>query len=181
MRRLEWLAALPIVKLAWIFLKIGLVFFGGGYVLIPLIHRELVVNQHLLTQQEFLDGTAISQLTPGPLAVLSTFAGYRIGGVLGAIVGTIAVFTPGTLLMLFLSASYAKLGKHESVRGALSTLTPTIIGLLISAAWVIGRESICHLSGLAIFAIALVALIRFRLNPALLIGAAALAGVAFKL
>lgn len=181
MRRFEWLAVLPIAKVAWIFFKIGLMFFGGGYVLIPLIHRELVVNQHLLTQQEFMDGTAISQLTPGPLAVLATFAGFRIGGVVGALVGTVAVFAPGTVLMLFLSASYAKLGKHESVRGVLNMLIPAIVGLLIAAAWMIGKESVCHIAGAGIFIVSLVALIKYRINPALLIGAAALAGIALKL
>jgi chromate transporter len=181
MKRLEWLLALPAFKIFWIFLKIGCVFFGGGYVLIPLIHRELVISQHMLTQQEFMDGTAISQLTPGPLAVLATFAGYRIGGVVGAIVGTIAVFTPGTLLMLFLSASYTKLKEHDSVRGVLNTLIPAIVGLLIAACWTIGRDSLCHVAGAAIFAVSLVALIKYRVNPALLIGGAAVVGILLKL
>ena len=175
------LVALPVVKIAWMFFKIGLVFFGGGYVLIPLIHRELVVNQHLLTQQEFLDGAAISQLTPGPLAVMATFAGYKIGGIMGALVGTVAVFTPGTLLMLFLSASYARYGKNRSVKIVLSTLTPAIAGLLIAAAWIIGRESVRNWPAVVILIISLVALIRFRVNPAILIGAAAIIGVVFNL
>lgn len=181
MRRLEWLLALPAIKIGWMFLKIGLVFFGGGYVLIPLIHRELVVNAHLISQQEFVDGAAISQLTPGPLAVMATFAGYKIGGVIGALVGTIAVFTPGTVLMLFLSHSYGKFGKQESVKRVLNTLIPAIAGLLIAAAWMLGSESIRHLPGLVIFAASLFALIRFRTSPVILIGAAAIIGVALKL
>jgi len=181
MKRPEWLLAAPIVKVAWIFLKIGLVFFGGGYVLIPLIHRELVVNQHMLTQQEFLDGTAISQLTPGPLAVLSTFAGYKIAGIPGALVATVVVFTPGTLLMLIISGSYTRLKKYESVRNVLNTLIPAIAGLLIAAAWMIGRESVKALPGLIIFIIALIALIRYKVNPAILIGLAAIAGMLLKL
>jgi len=181
MRRLEWLLALPVIKIGWMFLKIGLLFFGGGYVLIPIIHRELVLGQHLITQQEFLDGAAISQLTPGPLAVIATFAGYKIGGVVGALVGTIAVFTPGTLLMLFLSHSYARFAKQESVKQVLNTLIPAIAGLLVAAAWILGKESIVHAPGLAIFALSLVALIRFRTSPAILIGAAAIIGVVFKL
>lgn len=181
MRKLEWLAALPAAKIAWMFFKIGLVFFGGGYVLIPLIREELVIRQHLITHQEFLDGTAISQLTPGPLAVIATFAGYKIGGVIGAIVGTIAVFTPGTLLMLFLSHGYSRFGNQESVKKVLNTLIPAIAGLLLAASWMIGHDSVRHLPGLVIFAVSLVALARYRINPALMIGAAALAGVALKL
>jgi len=64
-----------LVKLAGIFLKIGVIFFGGGYVLIPLLHRIMVDQNAWLTQREFLDGLALSQLTPGPLAMLATFTG----------------------------------------------------------------------------------------------------------
>ncbi|MRR35677.1 chromate transporter, partial [bacterium] len=63
----------PLVTIAWTFLKIGLVFVGGGYVLIPLLHRIMVDQYHWLTMKEFLDGLALSQLTPGPLAILATF------------------------------------------------------------------------------------------------------------
>jgi hypothetical protein len=71
------------VELAWVFLKIGVIFFGGGYVLIPLLHRLMVDHYHWLTLREFLDGVALSQLTPGPLAMLATFAGFRAGGFWG--------------------------------------------------------------------------------------------------
>lgn len=73
-----------LATIAWTFLKIGLVFVGGGYVLIPLLHRIMVDQYHWLTMKEFLDGLALSQLTPGPLAILATFVGYRAGGFAGA-------------------------------------------------------------------------------------------------
>ena len=63
----------PLIVVFIVFLKIGFVFFGGGYVAIPVIYRELVTNLHLLTEQQFIDGTAISQLTPGPIAIIATF------------------------------------------------------------------------------------------------------------
>src|SRR6266545_3453378 len=98
-----------IVKLGWLFFKIGLIFFGGGYVLIPLLHRIMVDQLHWLTLTEFLDGVALSQLTPGPLAMLATYTGFKAGGIAGAVVSTVFIFLPCTGLMLFLSSRYERL------------------------------------------------------------------------
>ena len=67
MKILSFLWVPSIFVLFWLFFKIGLIFFGGGYVLIPVLHKELVINLHLLSERQFIDGTAISQLTPGPV------------------------------------------------------------------------------------------------------------------
>lgn len=181
MREVKWFSALMLPKLAWTFLKIGIVFFGGGFVVIPVMHRELVTNMHLLTNRQFLDGTAISQLTPGPVAVLATFAGYKVSGIPGALVSTIAIFLPGSLLMIFLSKSYAILSKLDAARKVLNTLIPVIVGLLVGSAWTIGRTAVTDWYGIVVFLVALVALIRFKLNPALLIIATAVLGLLLHL
>ncbi|MCM2359947.1 MAG: chromate transporter [Geobacteraceae bacterium] len=131
-----------IVKLAWIFLKIGLIFFGGGYVLIPLLHRIMVDQLHWLTLTEFLDGVALSQLTPGPLAMLATFAGFKGGGLAGALVATLCIFLPGTILMLFLASRYERLRSMELVKAALDGILPAVVGLVAAAAWGMGRTSL---------------------------------------
>jgi chromate transporter len=85
----HWSFALPILSpisnLAATFLKIGAVFFGGGFVLVPVLHHRLVTELGWLSPKEFLDGVAISNLTPGPIAVLATFAGYHVAGFAGAL------------------------------------------------------------------------------------------------
>lgn len=178
MKTLKWLSGISLIKLAWVFLKIGLVFFGGGFVVIPVMHRELVQNLHWLTERAFVDGVAISQLTPGPIAVLATFAGYRVAGVSGALIATLAVFLPGSLLMLFLSRSYDILSRPGTARKVLDTLIPAIVGLLIAAAWQIGTTAITGWVGLLVFFVAFVALVRYKVSPALLIIAAAVTGLA---
>lgn len=129
-------------NLAWVFLKIGVIFFGGGYVLIPLLHRIMVEQNHWLSQKEFLDGVALSQLTPGPLAMLATFTGFRAGGFLGALIATIFIFLPGTALMLFFASRYEKLRHMELIKNALDGLIPAVIGLVASAAYSLGTSSL---------------------------------------
>jgi chromate transporter len=131
-----------IVKLALIFLRIGLIFFGGGYVLIPLLHRIMVDQLHWLTLTEFLDGVALSQLTPGPLAMLATFTGYKGGGVAGALVATVCIFLPCTLLMLFLSSRYERLRSMELVKATLDGILPAVVGLVAAAAYTLGETSL---------------------------------------
>lgn len=84
-------------------LKIGFVFFGGGFVLVPLLHERLVTPLHWLTEREFLEGVAISNFTPGPLAVLATFAGLHVAYIVGGLAATVALFAPGVALMLVIS------------------------------------------------------------------------------
>jgi len=82
---------MSLATLGWTFLKVGCVFFGGGFVLVPILHQRMVEQLHWLTGQEFLDGVAISNLTPGPIAVLATFTGYHLHGVVGALLATSAL------------------------------------------------------------------------------------------
>ena len=159
----------PIAALFWVFLKIGFVFFGGGYVVIPVMHRELVMNLHFLTEREFIDGTAISQLTPGPVAVLATFAGYRVAGVAGALMATIGIFLPGSVLMIFLSKSYERMKGSNISRNILNTLIPVIIGLLVAASWQIGKSAVTSTWEWCALFLSLLALVRFKVNPAILI------------
>ncbi|HBG05123.1 MAG: chromate transporter [Geobacteraceae bacterium GWC2_58_44] len=130
------------LKLAWVFLKIGVIFFGGGYVLIPLLHRILVDQMQWLTLKEFLDGVALSQLTPGPLAMLATFAGYKGAGLLGALVATVCIFLPGTALMLFISSRYERFRRIEAVNHFLDGILPAVVGLVFAAAFNLGRTSL---------------------------------------
>lgn len=178
-KMINWLALPTMLFVFWIFFKIGLVFFGGGYVVIPVMHRELVTNLHLLTEQEFIDGTAISQLTPGPVAILATFAGYKIAGIMGALVGTFAMFLPGSALMLFISKSYEKIKDSNLARKALNTIIPVIVGLLVAASFQIGKSIMNSAIDIILFFLSLFLLLKYKINPAILIIVSALLGLVF--
>ena len=129
-------------KLCGVFLKIGVIFFGGGYVLIPLLHRIMVDQLHWLSLREFLDGVALSQLTPGPLAMLATFTGYKAAGFTGALAATVCIFLPCTALMLFISSRYQKFRRVEAVNHFLDGILPAVVGLVFAAAFTLGRTSL---------------------------------------
>jgi chromate transporter len=126
------------LTLAWTYLRIGMIFFGGGYVLIPLLQHLLVDQYKWLTLREFLDGVAISQLTPGPLAMLATFTGVRVGGFTGGLIATVCIFLPCIVLMLIVGRYYARLKEIDLIRATLDNVLPAVVGLVASAAWSLG-------------------------------------------
>ncbi|MGZ5016513.1 MAG: chromate efflux transporter [Methylobacter sp.] len=156
------------------FLKIGLVFFGGGFVLIPVLHQQLVEHLHWLTPQEFLDGVAISNLTPGPISVLATFTGYHLLGVSGALLATVALLTPSMILMTVICIAYERLKNSSQARDFLAAVAPTVVGLVASAALLLWHSAIPSWRALLLMAVALVLLVRFKWHPAfvLAVGAA---------
>ena len=128
--------------LAWVYLRIGMMFVGGGYVLIPLLNHLMVERYHWLTLRQFLDGVAISQLTPGPLAILATFTGVRVGGFMGGLVATVFIFLPCVTLMLVIGRNYHRLKNIDTIKKTLDGLLPAVVGLVGAAAWNLGVASL---------------------------------------
>ncbi len=106
-----------ILKLLLSFLKIGLFTFGGGYAMIPLIQREMVEKHQWITSDELLEMVAISESTPGPIAVnIATFVGYRVGGVLGSFCATVGVILPAFFIIVVISLAIKKFENLKMVR-----------------------------------------------------------------
>jgi len=142
-----------LLTLAWIYFRIGLIFFGGGYVLIPLLNHIMVEQYQWLTLRQFLDGLALSQLTPGPLAMLATFTGFRAGGFLGGLVATVFIFIPCVVLMLAIGRNYDRLKNIDLIRTTLDGLLPAVVGLVAAAAWNMGASSLSGFKEFIILAI----------------------------
>jgi len=142
-----------LLMIAWIYLRIGLIFVGGGYVLIPLLNHIMVEQYRWLTLRQFLDGLALSQLTPGPLAMLATFTGFRAGGFPGAFVATIFIFIPCVVLMLIVGRNYGRLKKIDIISSTLDGLLPAVVGLVAAAAWNLGASSLSGLKEFLILAV----------------------------
>ncbi|HEV7745930.1 MAG TPA: chromate transporter [Pyrinomonadaceae bacterium] len=151
-----------LLTLSTLFLRIGTVTFGGGFVMIPLIEAEVVDYHHWLTHQEFVDATALGQVTPGPVLITATFIGYRVAGTLGALVATISIFLPSFLMMVVAGSSLARFHTNKIVQSFLKGVTPAVVGLLVAAGISIGRAGIHSWVGLLIAVIAGVVLVRYR-------------------
>jgi len=153
-----------LLLLSTIFLRLGAITFGGGFVMIPLLEAEVVQNYHWLSHQEFADATALGQITPGPILITATFVGYRVAGTLGALIATISIFLPSFLMTIAAGSSLARFYTNPVVQSFLKGVTPAVVGLLIAAAWTLSRAGIHTWIGLSIAVISAVVLIRFRPN-----------------
>lgn len=165
------------------YLKIGFFGFGGGYAMLSLIHSEVVVRNAWLTNGEFSDIVAISQMTPGPIALNSaTYIGYEVAGIWGSIVATTAVCIPALTVMMLITRFYLKLHDNIYVKSVVAGMKPVVVGMIMSAALLLilphsaeGRSFIDGWSW-AIFTLTLIASAR-KVNPILLIACSGLAGV----
>ena len=161
------------------YLKIGFFGFGGGYAMISLIYNEVVVQNGWLTAEELADVAAISQMTPGPIAInCATYVGYTItGNALGSLLATIAVCLPSLTLMLLATKFYFKLRDNRQFKGAMSGMQPMMIGLILSSALMLfGDSTFIDWKSWIIFAACFVASVR-KVNPILLIVLSAVAGI----
>ena len=153
-----------LLALSAVFLRMGAITFGGGFVMIPLIESEVVNSRHWLSHQEFADATALGQVTPGPVLITATFIGYRVAGTLGALVATVSIFLPSFLMTMAAGSSLRRFRGNEIVQSFLRGVTPAVVGLLVAAALSIGRAGIHTWIGLLIAAAAIFVLVRFRPN-----------------
>jgi chromate transporter len=169
----------PQLKLALYFLKVGAVIIGGGYVIIPFLEQEVVGHYGWLTHKEFVDGLALGQMTPGPVAITATFVGYKVGGFLGATLSTVAIFLPGMVGTLLCTRFY--LGVHESpwVAAFMKGIKPAVLGVLLVVFYNLGRTFILDPVSMAAVAAALLLLIYTRLETWMLVLAGGILGWLF--
>ena len=157
------------------YLKIGFFGFGGGYAMLSLIQNEIVEQRGWLTATQFADIVAVSQITPGPIAINSaTYIGYEVAGIPGSIVATTAVCIPALSIMMLITRFFLRLHDNRFVKGVVSGMRPIVVGMIASAALLLifpysddGRSFIDGWSW-TIFAFALAASAR-KVNPILII------------
>ena len=159
------------------FFKIGLFGFGGGYAMLSLIQGEVVTRYNWLSSKEFTDIVAISQMTPGPIAINSaTFVGTKIAGTGGALAATFGCILPSCIIVTCIARLYLKYRNLALLQGILNSLRPAVVALiasagisiLITAFW--GSQAAVALANtnwllVVIFAVCVVLLQKFKMNP----------------
>src|SRR5208283_4818670 len=170
-------AAFPVglLRLFLSFLKVGSVVFGSGYVLLAFLQTEFVERLHWLTEKQLIDAVAVGQFTPGPLFTTATFIGYVVAGWMGAAVATVGIFLPGFVLVAVSGPLLPRL-RRSRVAAALDGVVAGSLALMAVVAWQLGKASMVDWTTLAIFAVSLIALLRFRVNAAWVVAAAAVVG-----
>lgn len=128
-------------KLFWIFLKIGAILYGSGYVLFAFLDTELV-STGLLTRQQLIDAIAVGQFTPGPVFSSVTFIGYQINGLTGAIVSTIAIFLPSFFFVALLNPMVKKMRNSTLFSAFLDAVNVASVAIIISVCFDMSKDTI---------------------------------------
>ena len=166
-----------LLELTWTFIRIGCMMFGGGYVMLPLLQREVVEKKGWVSQEELLDCFAISQCTPGVIAVnAATFVGYRRKGVVGSIFATVGVIVPALLIICVLAGVLQQVSHYPAVINAFAGIRVAVAALVSATLWKLYRKSVKGAFGNGLFAAALILTV-LGINPVWVALGAVLLGI----
>lgn len=160
-------------QLSLIFVKIGFISFGGGYVMIPILQWDVVDHLQWLTLRQFLDGILLSYITPGPLLILAAFVGFSLKGLPGALAATVSVFLPPTLMVLLLAPFYQSIREARWMRQVIRGILAALAGFLPLVLLQMGRAALTDLKTLSVMLISAAALIALEINLLWVIAGAA--------
>jgi chromate transporter len=167
--------ALP--ALFGVFLKVGAVLFGSGYVLLAFLRADLVSRLHWLTERQLLDAVAVGQVTPGPVFTTATFVGYLLGGAPGAAVATAGIFLPAFVFVAASGPVLPRLRRSRVAGAALDGVNVASLALMAVVTWQLGRAALMSPLSWVLAGLSALLLLRFRINSALLVAGGALAGL----
>jgi chromate transporter len=185
MPELPWVTSGPAVSpyppglwpLGLFFAKVGLFTFGGGLILLAFLQDQAVQHLHWLTPQEFLDGLALGNLTPGPIPMLAAFIGYKASGLWGAVVSGVAIFFPSFVLMLSLLPLLAHLERVAWLNAARKGMNPVIIGMIAVTLIRMLPTAVPGLLSGGLALVTITAMVGWGLGPVPLIAVGALIGL----
>ncbi|MEP2670599.1 MAG: chromate efflux transporter [Cyclobacteriaceae bacterium] len=127
-------------QLLFEFSKVSLTLFGGGYVMIPMLHEIVVENYQWLSSIEFTNAIAFGQMTPGPILVSATYVGYVTGGVWGAFLATLGIFAPSAIIMVLVGGVFESIKNHPIITGVIKGIRPVVIALITYSGWILFRS-----------------------------------------
>ncbi|MBE6338815.1 MAG: chromate transporter [Lentimicrobiaceae bacterium] len=175
------------LQLFWVYLKIGLLGFGGGYAMLSMIQFEVVEKHAWMTMSEFADVVALSQMTPGPISInCATYVGYQVGGIFGSLLASFSIVLPSLILLYFVLKFLFKHKDNFIIKTTLRDLKPFIAGLIFAAAMLMMDKTTFSDFGIGennvsviICAVTFVAIFFFKVNPMIMIALSGVAGLVF--
>ncbi len=169
-------ASVDPVSLFFVFLKIGAVLYGSGYVLLAFLRNDFVVRLGWLTDQQLIDAVAVGQLTPGPVFTTATFIGYIVAGTSGAALATLAIFLPSFVFVAIVYPMVPRLRGSAWMSAFLDGVNVAAIGLMLAVTWQLGRSAVIDGPSAALALVATILLLRWRINSVWLIAGAGVIG-----
>lgn len=170
-----------LLKLFFVFAKIGAVTFGGGYAMLPILQREIVEKEKWATDEELLDYYAIGQCTPGVIAVnTATFIGSKCMGVIGGITATLGVIFPSVVIITILAAFISNFAEYQIVQYAMSGIRVCVCALVLSAVCSLWKKAVTDRFAMIIFAVCLIIAVFETISTAVIVIAAGAVGYAYR-
>lgn len=167
-------------KLYLMFLKIGSLMIGGGYSMLPLLIRELVERNKIITEDELTDYMAVAQCTPGVIAInTATFVGYKIRRVIGAIVASLGVITVPLILIILIAAVLKGLSQYPIVGHIFAGIRLAVCALITASVYKLFKKSVTNVTTFALFLLAFVFVAVCGVSPVFIVLGAAIVGLAW--
>jgi len=170
-------ASFSLTALFLVFLKIGAILFGGGYVLVALIRSNLVAGLGWISERQLLDAIAMGQVTPGPLSTTATFIGYLLGGLPGAVIATVAIFLPAFFFVAISGPVVPRLRQSPLAGVVLDGVNVAALALIAVVSWQLFRAAVVDWTTLVLAGMSFFLLFRYRVNSVWLILGGAAVGV----
>lgn len=168
-------------ELFWVFFKIGLFTFGGGYAMIPLIEREVVEGKKWISEEDVLDMLAIAESTPGPLAVnTATFVGYKMTGVIGSAAATIALALPSVIIICIISMFIFSFMENEWFLYIFKGIRSGVLVLMVNAVIKFGKKCPQNIRTYVLLTAAFVIAAFTNIDIAFVLLGAGILGIAYR-
>jgi len=168
-----------LLKFCWILIVVNALTIGGGFVMLPMLHKEFVEKYHWLTNKEFLDAIAIGQVTPGPLTVMNAFMGYKIYGLIGAVMAMISSYLPCIIIVTLVAKYYYTYRESMIVNSSFKGIRPAVIGLLAAVAISLGNASLVDPITFVIAIASFIVIAFTKIDPTFVIIGAGVTGALF--
>lgn len=164
-------------KLFTTFFKLGLFTIGGGYVMIPLIEREVVDKYHWIEKRDFVDLLAIAQSSPGVLAVnMSIFIGYKLRGVRGSVAAAVGNVLPSVVIILLIALFFSRFREYEVVNNVFMGIRPAVVALIASPVFSVAKSAKIGWTNVWIPVLSALLIVAFGVSPVYIILIAGVGG-----
>jgi Chromate transport protein ChrA len=170
---------MSLLKLYLMFLKIGSLMIGGGYSMLPLLIRELVERNRIITEDELTDYMAVAQCTPGVIAVnTATFVGYKVRKLIGSIVATLGVIFPSVVIITVIAGVLKTFAEVPAVKSAFAGIRVCVCVLIFNAVLKLWKKAVVDKATLVLFLIVFLLSVFFKISPVWFVVLCAAAGIA---